>query len=100
MKCILLSSHNYNDTLAFNHASNYIKPNMKVVCLPFASDRHWQINGDFTEYKEKHFSEFSKFGILEENIDIVRLSESRSKIIEKIDISFNLNLLILHYKND
>ena len=85
MKCILLSSHNYNDALAFNHASNYIKPNMKVVCLPFASDIHWQINGDFTEYKERHFSEFSKFGILEENIDIVRLSESRSKIIEKID---------------
>ena len=85
MKCILLSSHNYNDNLAFNHASNYIKPNMKVVCLPFASDIHWQINGDFTEYKERHFSEFSKFGMPEENIDIVRLSESRSKIIEKID---------------
>lgn len=85
MKCILLSSHNYNDTLVFNHVSNYIKPNMKVVCLPFASDIHWQINGDFTEYKERHFSEFSKFGIHEENIDVVRLSESRSKIIEKID---------------
>lgn len=85
MKCILLSSHNYNNELAFNHAANYIKPDMKVVCIPFASDIHWQINGDFTEYKEKHFGVFSKFGIPEENIKVVRISESRSKIISMID---------------
>lgn len=86
MRCILLSSHNYDiNKISFSHAANYIKPDMKVVCLPFASDIHWQINGDFTEYKEKHFSVFSKFGIPEENIKIVRISESRSKIISMID---------------
>lgn len=84
MRCILMSCNNCNNGYAYDEVSDYIKPGMKVVCIPFASEIHWQINGDFTQYKEQHFQVFESFGINEDDISIVRLSMKRREIIHML----------------
>ena len=95
MKCIMTSCNNIDKDYAFNKVSKYINEDMKVVCVPFASELHWQLNGDFKNYKEQHFRVFEKFGIKRKNICIAKLSEGREKIIEKIEIVLILIFLIL-----
>lgn len=84
MKAILMSCNNCNHDYAFEKVSQYIKPNMKVICVPFASELHWQLQGDFTEYMNQHFSVFKSFGIPKENISIVRLTDDRNMIMDQI----------------
>lgn len=84
MRAILMSCNNCNKDYAFDEVSKLIKPDMKVVCVPFASELHWQLNGDFTNYKKSHFPVFNSFGITNKNISIVKLSESREDIIVKL----------------
>ena len=85
MKCIMMSCNNCDQEYAFEKVSEILKPNMKVVCVPFASELHWQLNGDFTSYENSHFKVFKNFGIKEENISVVKLSEYRETIINKIE---------------
>ena len=85
MQCILMSCNNCNHDYAFEAVSKIIKPDMKVVCVPFASELHWQLNGDFTNYKNTHFKVFESFGIKEKDISIAKLSEGRDKIMDKIE---------------
>ena len=85
MKCIMTSCNNIDQDYAFDKVSKYIKPDMKVVCVPFASELHWQLNGDDVPYKQQHFNVFKKFGIHEDNMTIAKLSEGRENIIMKID---------------
>lgn len=84
MKAILMSCNNCNQDYAFETVKNYIKPHMKIACIPFASDLNWQLQEDFTEYKNRHFKIFSDFGIPEENISIIKISNGRSKIMDTI----------------
>lgn len=84
MRCILMSCNNCNNSYAYDEVSNYIKPGVKVVCVPFASEIHWQINGDFTQYKNQHFQVFESFGVNEEDISVVRLSMKRREIIRML----------------
>ena len=83
MKAILMSCNNCNEEYAFNTVSQYIKPHVKIVCVPFASELHWQLNGDFEEYKQRHFSVFKSFGVPEENITIASITDKRGKLIKK-----------------
>ena len=84
MKCIMTSCNNIDKEYAFDKVSKYVHEDMKIVCVPFASELHWQLNGDFRNYIEQHFKVFEKFGIKRKNIYIAKLSEGREKIIEKI----------------
>ena len=84
MKAILMSCNNCNQEYAFEAVSQYIKPNMKIACVPFASDLNWQLQGDYTEYKEQHFKVFESFGVHKENITVIRLSDNRNKIMDEI----------------
>ncbi len=91
MRAIMMSCNNCNNWYSYNEVSNYIKPGMKVVCVPFASEIHWQLNGDFTQYKEQHFQVFKSFGVEEEDISVVRLSMKRKsiiKLLKEADIIF------------
>ena len=38
MRCIMLSNNNFDKDFARHKLVNIIEPNMKVVCIPFASD--------------------------------------------------------------
>lgn len=84
MRAILMSSNNCNAEYAYDITKEYIKPNMKVVCIPFASELHWQLNGDYTQYKEQHFRVFMDFGIPEENITIAKITDERNILVRKI----------------
>lgn len=84
MRAILTSCNNCNEEYAFKTVSRYIKPDMKVVCIPFASDLNWQLQNDYDEYKERHFSVFKSFGISGDNISIVSINDERDTIINKI----------------
>lgn len=84
MRAILTSCNNCNEEYAFKTVSQYIKPDMKVVCIPFASDLNWQLQNDYDEYKERHFSVFKSFGISGDNISIVSINDERDTIINKI----------------
>ena len=67
MKCILMSCMVLDQEYVMAEVSKIIKPNMKVVCIPFASDLQWLLNGKLDEYKERHFRPFEKYGIKEFN---------------------------------
>ena len=84
MRAILTSCNNCNEEYAFKTVSQYIKSDMKVVCIPFASDLNWQLQNDYNEYKERHFRVFKSFGISEDNISIVSINDERDTIINKI----------------
>lgn len=84
MKAILMSCNNCDREYAFETVSKYIKPGMKVVCVPFASELNWQLKDDYDEYKERHFNVFKKFGVSEDNLDIVKLIDSKDDIIDKL----------------
>lgn len=84
MKAILMSCNNCNREYAFKDVSKYIQPGMKVLCVPFASDLHWQLQGDFTDYKNQHFSVFKCFGIADEDIDILSINDDEETMNSKI----------------
>lgn len=119
MRAIFMSCNNCNEEYAFEEISNYIEPEMKVLCVPFASDLHWQLQGDYTEYKERHFKVFNSFGITVDNIDILSIHDDTDTMIDKVlgsDIIFfsggymenamylldkmKFNLLLPFIKND
>lgn len=119
MRAIFMSCNNCNEEYAFEEISNYIEPEMKVLCVPFASDLHWQLQGDYTEYKERHFNVFNSFGITVDNIDILSIHDDTDTMIDKVlgsDIIFfsggymenamylldkmKFNLLLPFIKND
>lgn len=88
MITMLTSVNNIDEEYAFETVSKYIKPDMTVLCVPFASDLQWQLNGDYTQYIEQHYRPFIKFGIKEENFDVVQLEHSKFFMLdleEKID---------------
>ena len=84
MRAIFMSCNNCNKEYAFEEISKYIKPEMKVLCVPFASDLHWQLQGDYTEYKERHFNVFNSFGITVDNIDILSIYDDSDTMIDKV----------------
>lgn len=84
MRCILMSCNNCNNEYAYNEVSEYIKPGMKVLCVPFASEIHWQLNGDFTNYENQHFQVFESFGVNRNDISVIKLSMKRKEIIRKM----------------
>lgn len=84
MRAILMSCNNCNKEYAFEDISEYIKPEMKVLCVPFASDLHWQLQGDYTEYKQQHFNVFKSFGISEKDIRILSIHDDMYTMIDKV----------------
>lgn len=84
MRAIFMSCNNCNKDYAFEGIGEYIKPEMKVLCVPFASDLHWQLQGDYTEYKQQHFKVFNSFGINDDNIDILSIHDDMDTIIDKV----------------
>ena len=82
-RAIIMSCNNCNEEYAFEEVSKYIKPGMKVLCVPFASELNWQLQEDFTEYKERHFTVFESFGINEKDIEIAKLSDRGDELIDK-----------------
>lgn len=84
MRAIFMSCNNCNNDYAFEEISKYIEPEMKVLCVPFASDLHWQLQGDYTEYKERHFNVFKSFGITVDNIDILSIHDDTDTMIDKV----------------
>jgi peptidase E len=83
MRAILMSCNNCNEDYAYSEVSKYIQPGMKVLCVPFASELHWQLQGDYTEYKERHFNVFKSFGISEEDIDVAKITDRKDDLIDK-----------------
>ena len=76
MICILLSVIEYLEELSSNPIINsYIKSDMKVVCIPFASDIEWLLKNDYGEFAEKHYLPFSKFGIPKENFHVLKITD-------------------------
>ena len=84
MKAILMSCNNCNRDYAFKDVSKYIQPGMKVLCVPFASDLHWQLQGNYTEYKQQHFNVFKSFGISEKDIEILSIYDDMDTMIDKV----------------
>ena len=85
MKCILMSCMNLDSEFAENEISKIIKPDMKVVCIPFASDLQWLLNGDMTEYRERHYKPFAKYGIKDYNFYIAKVQDNYKWLKRKID---------------
>ena len=82
MKCVLLSVNNIDEDYAFNRLKEYIEPNMKVLCIPFASDLNWLIDKEKTELEKygrfwtSHYKPFSKYGITEDNFYVKYINRS------------------------
>lgn len=73
-KYILLSNANYlEDKQCYDKVKEYIKPNSRVACIPFACDLEYlfknqtdlQYNGKFYN---KHFKHFREYGIKDFNV--------------------------------
>lgn len=91
MKCILTSTANFHHDFAYNVVKDIIKPNMKVICLPFASEIPWQLHGDMTDFVEKHYEPFERFGIKESDFYTVRMTDNIDYIkgvIQSADIIY------------
>ena len=84
MKCILMSCMVLDQEYVMAEVSKIIKPNMKVVCIPFASDLQWLLNGKLDEYKERHFRPFEKYGIKEKNFYIANVNDKCRLLKRKI----------------
>ena len=83
MKAILMSCNNCNEEYAYDAVKEYIKPDMKVLCVPFASELNWQLKDDRDEYMMRHYNVFKSFGVPEENIAMASIKDKRSVLIEK-----------------
>lgn len=84
MKCILMSCMVLDQEYVMNEVKKIIKPNMKVVCIPFASDLQWLLNGEMDEYKERHYKPFEKYGITERNFYIASIHDDCRHLKRKI----------------
>ena len=84
MKCILMSSMMLDRENVEEEIKNIIKPNMKVVCIPFASDLQWLLNGDKTEYIERHYNPFKKYGVKRVDFYVANLKDDYVFIKKKI----------------
>ena len=84
MKCILMSCMNIDQDHVKGEVSKIIKPNMKVVCIPFASDLQWLLNGNKNEYFKRHYTPFSKFGIKRYNFYIAKIQDDYKFLKKKI----------------
>lgn len=77
MKCILLSNNNFDEQYCFDAMRRIIKPNMKVVCIPFASDLEWilsEIDGELSyngKFRNEQYKPFREFGIEEGNFHML-----------------------------
>ena len=83
--CIAMSVNN----LCVNHdaylaVKEIIKPGMKVLNIPFASDLHWQLNSNKENHISNHLKMFEPFGIIRKDFDILHLFDSPSVMIRKI----------------
>lgn len=114
MKCLLLSINNIDEDYIFESMKDIIKPEMKVLCIPFASDLNWIINNEKTElvkygnFWTQHYNPFKKYGISEENFYIAKLRDNeydiKNKILESDIIYFSGGYMekamkILHHYN-
>ena len=113
MKCVLLSVNNIDEDYAFNRLKEYIEPNMKVLCIPFASDLNWLIDNEKSELEKygrfwtSHYKPFSKYGITEDNFYVAKIHDNEyelKKIISESDIIYfsggqmeKLIRLLYHY---
>lgn len=114
MKCLLLSINNIDENYIYDILKEDITQNMKVLCIPFASDINWlgekghielNVGGEFYN---KHFKPFSKYGISENNFYVTKINDDeyfiKQKLIESDIIYFsggkpeNISFL-LYYKN-
>ena len=91
MRAIIMSCNNCNKDYAFDTIKTIIRPNMKVACIPFASDLQWQLRGDYTDYINQHYSTFASFGISKNNFKVVKPTlciNDMKKIIKESDIIY------------
>lgn len=114
MKCLLLSINNIDENYIYEVLKKDITQNMKVLCIPFASDINWlkekghielTVGGEFYN---KHFKPFNRYGISEDNFYVTKLIDDeyfiKQKLIESDIIYFsggkpeNISFL-LYYKN-
>lgn len=114
MKCLLLSINNIDENYIYQVLKEDIIQNMKVLCIPFASDINWlkekgqtelNVGGDFYN---KHFKPFSKYGITENNFYVTKITDDeyfiKQKLIDSNIIYFsggkpeNISFL-MYYKN-
>ena len=91
MRCIMLSNNNFDKDFARHKLVNIIEPNMKVVCIPFASDLKWLIQNADTEldYDGKftldQYKPFREYGIELGNFYMMKPTDSRKYMKWKID---------------
>lgn len=78
MKCVALSSDNFNEGDIRTELLDVIKPGMKVVCIPFASDNDWLVAnkeedlGYYGTFMEDKYKPFYDFGIAKSDFYIAR----------------------------
>ena len=106
MKCILMSCMNIDNDMVKAEVGKIINPNMKVVCIPFASDLQWLLNGDKNEYFKRHYTPFAEYGIKKYNFYIANIRDDYKylkKKIRKADIVYfsggYMENLMYHLKN-
>ena len=91
MRCIMLSNNNFDKDFARHKLVNIIEPNMKVVCIPFASDLKWLIQNADTElnYDGKftldQYKPFREYGIELGNFYMMKPTDSRKYMKWKIN---------------
>ena len=97
MKCVFLSVNNIDEDYVFNRLKEYIEPDMKVLCIPFASDLNWLIDKEKSELEKygrfwtSHYKPFSKYGITEDNFYVAKIHDNEyelKKIISESDIIY------------
>ena len=97
MKCVLLSVNNIDEEYAFNKLKDIIKPEMKVLCIPFASDLNWLIDRGKIELEKygnfwnNHYKPFSRYGIKEDNFYVIKMYDNEydiKKMIIEADIIY------------
>ena len=82
MRLVLLSNTNFDEEYAFNTLKHIIKPGMRVVCIPFASDIIWQLqeaSGALAyhgEFWKSQYKPFREYGIQEGNFHVVTIKDN------------------------
>lgn len=90
MKCILLSINNFDEEYAYDTIKDIIKSDMKVLCIPFASDLNWLLKEGKKElarggeFYNKHYKPFGSYGIPTDNFYVAKLSDDEYFIKQKI----------------
>ena len=91
MRCIMLSNNNFDKDFARHKLVNIIEPNMKVVCIPFASDLKWLVQNAETElsyngkFTLEQYKPFREYGIEQDNFYMMKPTDSRKYMKWKID---------------